>query len=405
MWIIKMAWKNLWRNRSRTLITIAAIFFAVVLSITASSLKNGIFNNLIKNVVSFYTGYIQVHKKGYQDEQILDNSFAFSSAIEQKILAQQNVDGIAPRLESFALGSFGDVTKGCMVVGIVPDNEDKMTSLRKKIVNGEYLDADDHEVLLGQGFAGRLKINVHDTILLIGQGYHGSTAAGKYVVKGTLHFGSPQLNDKILFMPLSTAQDFFGAEHMLTSYVLSVKDETILDTTSTDIRSAIGKDYEVMTWGELLPEIKQHIQTDSNNMKVVQGVLYLLICFGIFSTLLMLMAERRFEMGMLVAIGMKKLKLMFLFFIESMLTVLSGCVIGILVSVPLIIYLNRNPIRIGGETARAYERFGFEAIFPTSTEPSNFIYQGIIVMIIGMALSMYSLYKVVRVDPVKAMRK
>jgi ABC-type lipoprotein release transport system permease subunit len=96
---------------------------------------------------------------------------------------------------------------------------------------------------------------------------------------------------------------------------------------------------------------------------------------------------------------------MSLFLIESMLTVLSGCVIGIMVSVPLIIYLNRNPIRIGGETARAYERFGFEAIFPTSTEPSNFIYQGIIVMIIGMALSMYSLYKVVRLDPVKAMRK
>ena len=405
MWILKMAWKNLWRNRSRTLITIAAIFFAVVLSVTASSLKNGIFNNLIKNVVGFYTGYIQVHKKGYQDEQILDNSFLMSDSIEEKILSKPNVTGTAPRLESFGLASFNDVTKGCMVVGIVPDKEDKITSLRKKLTHGDYLTTKDHAVLLGEGLAERLNINIRDTILLIGQGYHGSTAAGKYLVKGILRFGSPQLNDKILFMPLSTAQDFFGADHMLTSYILSIKSERTLDLTATNVRSAVGDGYEVLTWGELLPDIKQHIQADSNNMRIVQAVLYLLICFGIFTTLLMLMAERRFEMGMLVAIGMKKIRLMFLLFAESILTVLSGCIIGIMVSIPLIFYLNRNPIRIGGETARAYEQFGFEAIFPTSTEASNFIYQGAIVLTIGILLSLYPLYSVIRLNPVTAMKK
>jgi len=400
-----MAWKNLWRNRSRTLITIAAIFFAVILSVTTSSLKNGIFNNLIKNVVGFYTGYIQVHKTGYQVEQILDNSFSISASTEEKILSQSNVSGIAPRLESFGLASFRDVTKGCMVVGVMPDKEDKITSLRKKLTRGEYLKGNDNGVLLGQGLAERLSINVLDTILLIGQGYHGSTAAGKYIVKGILRFGSPQLNDKILFMPLSTAQEFFGADQMLTSYILSIKNDRMLDLTATDIRSAVGKEYEVLTWGQLLPDIKQHIQSDSNNMRIVQAVLYLLICFGIFTTLLMLMAERRFEMGMLVAIGMKKIRLMLLLFIESILTVLSGCVIGVIVSIPLIFYLNRNPIRIGGETARAYEQFGFEAIFPTSTDASNFVYQGAIVLSIGILLSLYPLYRVIRLNPVTAMKK
>ena len=405
MWVIKMAWKNLWRNRGRTLITIGAIFFAVVLSITASSLKNGIFDHLVKNVVSFYTGYIQIHKRGYYDEQILDNSFSPSPTTQQKILSQQNVNGIAPRLESFALASFGDVTKGCLVAGIVPDKEDKITSLKKKLTAGNYLASNDNAVLLGQGLAERLKIDILDTIVLIGQGYHGSTAAGQYVVRGIVRFGSPQLNDRILFMPLLTAQDFFGAEQRLTSYIISIKNENAVESTATGIRSAVGNSYEVMTWGDLLPEIKQHIQTDSNNMKAVQGVLYILICFGIFSTLLMMMVERRFEMGLLVAIGMEKLKLMSLTFIESMLTVISGCVIGIITSIPLIFYLNENPIRIGGDTARAYERFGFEAIFPTSTDSSNFINQGVAVLIIGMALSVYPLYRVIRLNPVNAMKK
>jgi len=405
MWLIKLAWRNLWRNRGRTSITIAAIFFAVILSVTASSLKTGIFDNLVKNVVSFYTGYIQVHKKGYQDEQILDNSFIASSSTEQKILSQKNIEGIAPRLESFALASSGNITKGCMIVGIVPLKEDKITFLQNKLIDGNYLSENDHAVLLGQGFAERLKLHVHDTIVLIGQGYHGSTAAGKYPVKGILRFGSPQLNDKILFLPLSAAQDFFDAGGLITSYILSIRDEKSIDLTTANIQSKIGSDYEVMAWGELMPDIRQHIRTDSNNMKVVQGVLYLLICFGIFSTLLMLMVERRFEMGMLVAIGMKKGKLMILLFIESILTVLAGCVGGMIVSIPLVFYLNKNPIRIGGETAKAYERFGFEAVFPTSTDASIFIYQGIVVLIIGILLSSYPLYKVIRLNPVTAMKK
>ncbi len=405
MWLIKMAWRSLWRNRSRTLITIAAIFFAVILSVIASALKEGIFNNLVKNVVSFYTGYIQVHKKGYQDEQILDNSFQADRKTETKILSQTNITDFTPRLESFALASSEDLTKGCMVVGIAPFKEDKITSLKNKLVNGNYLQENDKGVLIAQGLAERLKLNIQDTIVLIGQGYHGSTAAGKYHVTGILKFGSPQLNDKVLFMSLSTAQDFFSANGMLTSYILSIKDETTPDKTAKEINTSVGGDYEVMTWGELMPDIKQHIESDSNSMKVVQGILYVLICFGIFSTLLMMMVERKFEMGMLVAIGMKKSKLGILLIAESVMTVLTGCIAGIIASIPIVFYLNRNPIRLGGDTAEAYERFGFEAVFPTSMDSSIFIYQGITVLIIGLVLSLYPLYKVARLNPVKAMKK
>lgn len=405
MWIIKLAWKNLWRNRSRTLITVAAIFFAVILSTIADSLKQGIFENLVKNVVSFYTGYIQVHKAGYQDEQILDNSFQQTAAIESAMYRDRNILSVAPRLEAFALASSEELTKGCMITGISPAMENNITDLKSRLVRGDYLSDRDQAVLLAEGMAERLKLGVGDTIILIGQGYHGATAAGKYPVKGILKVGSPQLNDRLLYMPLKAAQDFFSADSMITSYILSIKTDKQLDASAAAIKKTIGKNYEVMTWGELLPDIKQHIATDSNNMKVVQGVLYLLICFGIFSTMLMMMLERKFEMGMLVAIGMKKRKLIMLFIAESVLTVLTGCLTGILASIPLIFYLNKHPIRIGGDTAKAYERFGFEAIFPTSTDSSIFIYQALVVLLIGLGLSLYPIVKVMRLKPVAAMKK
>jgi putative ABC transport system permease protein len=405
MWILKLAWKNLWRNRSRTVITVSAIFFAVILSTAAESLSRGVFDNLVKNIVSFYTGYIQVHKSGYQDEQILDNSFEQLSSLESKIQSQHNTTAITPRLESFALASSEELTKGCMVVGIDPQRENKITLLESKLIQGSYIDDTDRSVLLAEGLAERMNLKLNDTIVLIGQGYHGSTAAGKYPVKGILHFGSPQLNDRILYMPLTLAQELFSAEGMITSYIVSIKDDEELYPGASAIKRSIGKEYEVMTWEELLPDIKQHISSDTRSMKVIQGILYLLICFGIFSTLLMMMLERKFEMGMLVAIGMKKSKMVLLFIIESVLTVFVGCLAGIIASIPLIFYLNRHPIRMGGETAKAYEKFGFEAVFPTSTDSNIFVSQAIMVLIIGLALSIYPVIKVIRLDPVIAMKR
>src|SRR5665647_993722 len=405
MWLIKMAWKNMWRNRNRTIITMAAIFFAVILSVIASSLQKGIFDNLVKNVVSFYTGYVEVHKQGYWDEQKSDNSFESSSATEQKILQDENVTAITSRLESFALVSSADITKGSLVVGINPEKENQITLLKNKLTQGSYLNDDDNAVLLSQGLAERLKLKAGDTIVLIGQGYHGATAAGKYYIKGILKFGSPDLNDKTLFMPLAAAQDFYSAYGMITSYILSLKDTRNLQATASSIRKTLGPAYEVMTWEEILPDIKQHIKADSSSMKYIQGILYILICFGIFGTLLMMMVERKFEMGMLVAIGMKKTKLIILLLAESVFTVLAGCLLGIMASIPLVYYLNRYPLKMGGETAKAYERFGFEAIFPTSVEASNFINQGLIVLVIGLLLSLYPMYKVIRLNAVTAMKR
>lgn len=405
MWLYKIAWKNLWRNRSRTLITMSAIFFAVILSVLSSSLKDGIFNNLVKNVVSFYTGYVQVHKEGYYDEQILDNGFVSTAALTRQIRSAANVSDLSPRLESFALATSGKLTKGCMVIGIDPERERSIISLDQKIITGSYITATDDAVIMGEGLARRLKLTVNDTVVLIGQGYHGTTAAGKYLLKGIVHFGTPDLNDQTLFMPLLRCQEFYNAEGLLTSYVISLRQVSGLEETVSALQQEIGADYEVMSWDTMLPEIKQHIEADSNNMKYVQGLLYLLICFGIFGTLLMMMAERQYELGMLLAIGMQKSRLSWMLVIESIISVVAGCLGGILVSIPLVIYFNQHPIRMGGEAAKAYERFGFEAIFPTSTAPANFITQGLIVLCIALVLSLYPVVKIIRLNAVTAMKK
>lgn len=407
MWLVKLAWKNLWRNRSRTLVTVSAIFFAVILSVTLNSLTEGVFDHFIRNMVGFYSGYIQVQKEGYWDQQILDNGFEQEESVEKKILSNPDVVTIAPRIESYALASVRELTKGCLVVGISPAEENRITSLDDKVIEGEYFRDDErgNVALLSEGLASRLHLQLHDTVIIISQGYHGAMAAGKYLVTGIVKFGSPELNEQLLYLPLPVAQEFYSAANILTSYVLHLRSDKNLEPVAESLAASLGDAYAVMTWREMTPQIDQHIQTDKASAHIISGILYLLIGFGIFGTLLMMMAERKYEMGMLIAIGMKKAKLVVVLLIESVLNVFIGCIAGILVSIPLMYSLKVNPIRFGGNIAEIYEQFGFEPIFPASTDFWIFATQGIIVLVLGCMLSLYPIIKVLHMDPVTAMKK
>ncbi len=405
MWLVRLAWLNLWRNKNRTLISMAAVFFAVVLSTVLTALSDGAFDNMVKNVVSYYTGYIQIHRQGYWDDQTLENTILNTQPLQDSIYSAPGVIELAPRLESFSLAASGDVTRGVLVVGTDPEKENLATGLKSKLTQGKYLDSQSNEVLLCEGLAKRLNLNVGDTILLIGQGYHGATAAGKYAVSGLIHYGAPDLNDRMLFMSLNEAQHLYSAEGLITTYVLLLDQSEELNETASLLRKLLSSHYEVMTWEEIMPELKQHIDTDTGNSKIFLGFLYVLVAMGIFGTMLMMMIERSYELGMLLAIGMKKYKMIILLVSESILTVMVSCLIGMICSIPLVYYLNIHPIRLTGELEKTYERFGFEAILPTSTEAEHFIWQAIVVFCIGLFLSFYPVWRVIRLDPVTSMKR
>ncbi|HJW28315.1 MAG TPA: hypothetical protein VJ508_03595, partial [Saprospiraceae bacterium] len=127
--IYRMIWRNLWRNSRRTWITTASITFSVFLAIALQSFQKGAFDNLIKNMVNYYTGYIQVHQQGYWNEQVLDNCFEASDSVFEKIKNLPGVTEAAPRLETFVLASVGNVTKGCLLIGTDPEKESALTRL------------------------------------------------------------------------------------------------------------------------------------------------------------------------------------------------------------------------------------------------------------------------------------
>ncbi len=401
----KLAWRNIWRNKRRTWITVAAIGFAVFFSSFMKSAQLGSYERMIDNVARFFTGYAQVHALGYWDDKTLDFSFEANEDLIHTVRKSAHVEVAAPRIESFALASFVNQTKGSLVLGIDPEAENQLTKLKSKLVAGDYLEADDKAVLIGEGLASYLKMDVGDTLVMISTGFHGVNAAGKYVVKGLVKFPTPDMNNQIIYLPLREAQWFYGAENRLTNIAMIVDqvDNTnmVVDKLKSELDTEI---YEIMGWEELLPELVESIELDYVGGLIMRYILYTVIAFGIFGTFLMMVNERKYEFGIMMAVGMHRYSLQIVVFMETILIAITGTIMGILVSLPLIVYFYFNPIYFTGEYATMFESYGMEPIMPFSMDSEIFTGQGTAVLIIASILALYPLFAIFRLKINQAIR-
>jgi len=401
---IQLAWRNLWRNKKRTLIASASVFFAVILALLMRSMQKGSYNYMINAAVSTYTGYVQVHGKNYWDKKSLEQSMVVSKSKQDKIHEIKGVSDVVPRLESYALVSHKNFTKVAQINGIDPKKENGMTKLAKKVTSGEYLKANSDGALIAQGLAELLKVSVGDSVVIYGQGYHGITAAAQVPVIGIVKFTLPELNKSMLYLSLDYAQWLFSAQGRLTSLSIMLNDPTKQDAVFNKVKTMFNKHYEVMTWDELLPELVQSIESDNSGGIIMLGILYIVIGFGIFGTIMMMTAERSHEFGILISVGMKKWKLILVTTIETLFISLIGVITGALASIPVLIYFYHNPIYLTGNAAKAYLAFGFEPILPFAIYPGMFLAQIWTVLAIALFSAFYPFSYIRKLKTVEALR-
>ncbi len=401
---LKLAWRNIWRNKRRTLITLASVFFAVILSTLLMSIKEGFYDNMIESMVGDYMGYAQIHGNGYWDDKKLEHSFEWSDSIQNVLESEEGLAGFNPRLESFALSASLEITKGAMVVGVDPDKEKKYNALDKRVSEGEYFSAGDRSVLVGDGLAEFLKIGTGDTLVLLGQGYHSVNAAGKYPVQGIVKFGSPDLSKQLVFLPLKESQWLYNMEGRLTHIVLHPADRDNTERLVSSLRNVLDEAYEVMGWKELAPEMVRMINTDRMEGYVFMFILYMVIGFGLFGTVLMMIAERMHEFGIMVAVGMKRWQLAGMVFLEILIISLLGAFIGMLGAFPICAYFHLNPISLGRELSEMAEEYGFEFVLQASIDPGIFLQQASVIFLIACIIAIYPVVRLMALEAINAMR-
>jgi len=404
--LIKIAWRNVWRNKRRSFITIAAIFIAVFLAILMRSLQLGMYENMIKNVVGSFSGYVQIHSKGYWEDKNINNSFEVSESVLNSINKIEGVSNIIKRVQTGVLSSNNKLSKFLYVTGIEQEAEEKLTDWNKRLMDGSLLDDNGQSIIVAKGVAKYYDAKVGDSLIFIGQGYHGMQAVGIYPIQGVIDMKNPNLNNMSVFMSLKSAQDFVSAKNRITNLVIDKEQYFNEVKIAEKVKSKIDiQSRDVMTWKEMTPQLDQLIEADNAGGILIIIILYMIVGFGIFGTVLMMTQERLYEFGVLISIGMKKSKLMIILIYETIFLTFVGVLVGFVISWPIVNYFHYNPLKLFGAAADQLESAGFEPTIPFMNTYDIPLVHGFIIILISLITCIYPIIIISKLKPIKAMNR
>ena len=395
---MKLIWRNIWRNSRRAKITIASVFFAVFFCTLMNSVVNGLWEKMRDDALRTQTGHIQIHHKGYWDDKTIDNFMTMEAAVIGRLDALDNIENISPRIVIPAMASYGTLSKGVAIMGISPEKEKEKSNLPIRLTQGIYLTETDDGILLGGGLAAYLNVDVGDTVVFIGQGYHGASAAGLYPVRGLLQLPTIEMDNGMAYMALPTTQNFIDMPDGYSGILVSIQKEKLLNETINDISYHLSEvsseNYEVLPWTVTMEEMMKTSVSHKSLVRMIMLVLYLIVGFGILGTVIMMTNERKREFAMMISLGMSRKRLKVLTLFELIILTMTGVALAMAVIIPLTYYFSLYPIPLTGDIAQAYVELGMEAVMITTCETGVFINQATTVLIFAGITFFYPIYKI-----------
>ncbi len=370
---VKMAWRNIWRNTRRTILTISAIAFASLLLVFMLSFQLGSYETMINTSVKIHTGHLQIQAEDYQEKKDIRLVVAPPAELAAILDRIPQVESYTFRGQAFSLISSKERTYGVLVTGIDPAREARVSRLKSLIRQGGYLNGDDsNQALVGSILARNLRVGVGDELTVLGQGRDGSIAATVVKIKGVFSSGIDDFDRSSIHIPLKTFQDVYsmrGAVHEVVTIAASLAD---VDDIKAAIKSAIPavnskKPLTVLDWNELMPGLRQSIEMDLISGLIFYLLLVLVVAFSILNTFLMAIFERTRELGVLMAIGTTPGRLTKVLLIESMTLTAIGIAAGIIIGSLITLYFQNHGFDISG-ASELLNQFGISGrIYPKLT--------------------------------------
>jgi putative ABC transport system permease protein len=404
-----MAWRNIWRNPRRTVITISAIVFASTLLIFMLSFQLGSYGTMINASVRIHTGHLQVQAKGYQEKKSIRLVVQDPSAVGALMNRVPEVEAYTFRANAFSLASSEERTYGTLVIGIDPVREARVSTLKQLIRQGSYLaEGDTNQALIGQLLAKNLHVGLGDEVTVLGQGRDGSIAATVVRVKGIYKSGMDDFDRSSLHIPLKLFQDVYAmgdAVHEVVAvgtalkYVSEMKKAVWAGLKTFDRNDPLV----ALDWNELMPGLLQAIEMDLVSGIIFWFILIVVVAFSILNTFLMAIFERTREFGVMMAIGTSPGRLTRLLLIESTAMTVIGIGIGTVFGCVLTWYFQVHGFDLGG-ASELMSQYGISgSIYPRLSLITALSGPGA-VLIITLIAALYPAFKVRRLSPVEAMR-
>jgi ABC-type lipoprotein release transport system permease subunit len=328
---LKLAWRNIWRHRRRTVIIALAMGLSLGMMMFYDGLMDGFNDAIAGNAVRVLGGNVQVHAAGYR-EKVDSNPLlplTDDAAVLQAALAQPDVIAAGRRIQTGGLVSNSEGAFSLSIIGIEPEAEAPVSLIAEHIVDGRYLvSTDEDSILIGKGLADALLLEVGDRITMVGSDVHKQNRQRTMTVIGIYDIGIPSMEKGTLYISLAEAQTLFGLPGQSTEVQITLK-KVGTESKVVNALSAVLPGYEVESWSNNYPELGNAVGRKNIVMDIFSVIIVVIAGIGILNLLMMAIYERTREIGLLGAMGLKPREVATIFIMEGMLIGFVGVIVGV----------------------------------------------------------------------------
>jgi len=403
--LLSLAWRNIWRNKRRSLIIIAAIAVGILSGLFASAVMFGMGDSLVDSTINRDLGHIQVHSLKFEDDKLLTDTIPQLKRVVEKVRKQENITGVTSRVVIEGMGSSATTSGGLRITGINPEDEKSVTTIHKQITAGNYFINEESrisQIVIGEKLADNLGIKERSKIILSFQGFDGSIIYGAFRVVGLFRTESTAFDRVNVFVKQDALLALLNSKPIAHEIAVRLSSVQFVDSVYANLKNEL-EGVSVKDWKELAPDLKLMDELIGVQLNIFLGIILFALLFGITNTMLMSVLERVRELGVLMAIGMKRRRIFSMIIIETISLSLVGGIAGMILAALFIAYFGSTGINLSA-FAEGFTAWNLSPVL--QPELPLVFYFSITVMIIITAIlsAVYPAVKAIKLKPADAIR-
>jgi len=403
--LLKIAWRNIWRNKLRSFAVFASVALGLWAGIFATSLANGLNEQRISAVIENQLAHIQIHQHGFKENFEISKTINTKEEVEQTLKQNENVKAYTTRTIVSGMVSSASSTKGVQVKGVNPADEDAVIGLKEFVIEGEYFGKSGRtpSIVLGKTLADKLNVKVRKKLVLKFQDAENEVIAAAFKIKGIYKTVDTRADEMTVFVEQQKLNELLGFENQIHEVAIKIQDLEQLETVTSQLKAALPN-LLVESWKEVFPGLDTADQIQAKTSMLLLYIIMLALCFGILNTMLMVVLERVREFGMLMAVGMNKTKVFFMVLFETIFLMLTATPVGLAMAWLTVWYFSKYGLNLSAQSD-GLGRMGIDPIIYPSLTYDYYPKVILLVVVAAIISAIYPAIRAVRLNPAESIRK
>jgi putative ABC transport system permease protein len=402
--LLKISWRNIWRNRKRSMVMIIAIAVGLWGGIFAAALMTGLLEQRFRLSIEQHISHIQIHHPDFLKDFNVKSKIGEWAELSPKLRSDEEIMAFSGRTKLTGMLASANLTRGVTIIGIDPEMEARTTGLDASILEGSYFgEAGRNPVLIGRKLAERMKIQERSRVVLTFQDVNNELVSATFRVAGIYQTSNSMYDEMHIYALQSDISEYSGKEIIVNEVAILAGDLDQVQSISERYKE-LFTGLSVRPWNEISPELSYMQEMAGMMMTIILIIILLALAFGLVNTMLMSVFERIRELGMLMSIGMNKKRVFGMIMLETIFLTFLGAMAGVVLGIISLTSLGRSGLNLAAVGGDSLEQFGFSAVVYPHLEPSFFIVLTLLVIITAFITSIYPALKALRLKPAEAVR-